>query len=558
MSEAVGLDIGADAIKFIRLRARNGSLELVRAGKVELRQLGRLDDGPEKRAALVNRVADALRRAGRGRAVFSIPGSSTIIRYLKMPAAPDWRVERLVRFEAEDQSTKTEPSAFDHGILAVPGRHYTVLLGIARERDVEAVLSMLGSRRSNADCDLPSLAVFNAYRHGHGPEEGTVLLLDIGAKETHICVADRGELYFARTVLGGGRKFTQAIAEALEVSFDDAERIKCEEGELFPEEELDERILSALTREATALSSAVEASILYCKAQTNLRKLDIKKILVTGGGSCLRGLNRFLADRLKFPAERLQVFRRLSLGRLKSEEIEELDSDEARFAASAGLAASRLAQSFAFSLLPEHEKQKQRFFARGLYLWYAAALAIVAGVFLVYGAVRNYYNASSELRRHNELLETARREIDDFEAIKKRHERLKQELEALRTRAYSGQDLLRCLSQLKKCTPDDVWLGQVGTVRPRLPGDKTGARRAQTTLQSARTIYIRGWARSKKSDRATIDLFMEMLAKLKQKKSLFADGRRLWSSFAEEKRDGYYYKEFVLEMRLADRRESDG
>ena len=67
MSETVGLDIGADAIKFVRLRARNGQLEVVRAGKVELLQLGRLEDGVEKRAALTNRVAEALASAGRGR-----------------------------------------------------------------------------------------------------------------------------------------------------------------------------------------------------------------------------------------------------------------------------------------------------------------------------------------------------------------------------------------------------------------------------------------------------------------------------------------------------------
>ncbi len=556
MSEAIGLDVGADAIKFVRLRARDGRLELLRAGKVELQQLGRLEDGPEKRVALGNRVNEALGSAGRGRTVFSVPGTSTIARYLRMPPAPDWRVERLVRFEAEEQSTKTEPSAYDHGVLAVPGANFTVLLGLARERDVEAALSNLGSRRSGADCDLPSLAVFNAYRHGHGPEEGTVLLLDIGARETHICVADGADLYFARTILGGGRKFTQAIAETLEVSFEDAERIKREEGDLFPEGETADRLREALTREATALCNGIDASILYCKAQTHFRKLEIRKILVTGGGSCLRGLDRFLSGRLKLPVERLEIFRRISLGRLKTEEIDELDANDTRFAASAGLAASRLQRSFAFSLLPEHEKEKRRFLGRGLYLWYAAAVAIVAGVALIYGAVRNYCDARAEFDRHKALLQEAKKEVAEFKALKRSHERRKHELEALRTRVYSGEDLLRCLSQLKKCTRDDIWLGQVTTLRPRLPGDDPGRRVAHTTFQSSRTIYIGGWARAK-SDTDAFNLFEDMLARLKEKKKLFADGRRLWHSFGIKKIGEQYQKGFLLEMRLTDKGEDN-
>jgi Tfp pilus assembly PilM family ATPase len=54
----------------------------------------------------------------------------------------------------------------------------------------------------------------------------TVALVDIGFKHTSVCVLDRGELALTRVVNIGGDKLTTGLAEAMSISYAEAEGIK--------------------------------------------------------------------------------------------------------------------------------------------------------------------------------------------------------------------------------------------------------------------------------------------------------------------------------------------
>jgi Tfp pilus assembly PilM family ATPase len=54
----------------------------------------------------------------------------------------------------------------------------------------------------------------------------TVALVDIGFKHTSVCVLDRGELALTRVVNIGGDKLTSGLAEAMSISYAEAEGIK--------------------------------------------------------------------------------------------------------------------------------------------------------------------------------------------------------------------------------------------------------------------------------------------------------------------------------------------
>jgi len=54
----------------------------------------------------------------------------------------------------------------------------------------------------------------------------TIALVDIGFKHTSVCVLDRGELALTRVVNMGGDKLTSGLAEALSISYAEAEGIK--------------------------------------------------------------------------------------------------------------------------------------------------------------------------------------------------------------------------------------------------------------------------------------------------------------------------------------------
>ena len=56
------------------------------------------------------------------------------------------------------------------------------------------------------------------------------LLLDLGHSKTTCCLLEDGRALASRSVKVGGRHLTEAIAADRGLSFDEAERAKCEEG----------------------------------------------------------------------------------------------------------------------------------------------------------------------------------------------------------------------------------------------------------------------------------------------------------------------------------------
>ena len=59
----------------------------------------------------------------------------------------------------------------------------------------------------------------------------SVALVDIGFKHSSICVLDRGELVLIRVVNFGGDKLTAGLAEAMNITYADAEGVKLASGQ---------------------------------------------------------------------------------------------------------------------------------------------------------------------------------------------------------------------------------------------------------------------------------------------------------------------------------------
>jgi type IV pilus assembly protein PilM len=131
--------------------------------------------------------------------------------------------------------------------------------------------------------------------------EGEEALVDVGAHITNICVHDRGVTRFVRILPSGGRDISVAIARALNIDDDDAERLKRgEELESATPSVADARGL-AMTR-AAGFVDEVRSSLQFYTAQTPGTRIG--RIVVTGGGSKLDGLLELFQERLPAPVDR--------------------------------------------------------------------------------------------------------------------------------------------------------------------------------------------------------------------------------------------------------------
>jgi type IV pilus assembly protein PilM len=117
---------------------------------------------------------------------------------------------------------------------------------------------------------------------------GTYGVINIGASSTSIGIAREGTVPFVRDIEIGGNNYTQAIATALSVSLDDAEKVKIME----PERELaSARAIEHVTRQ---LVGELSRSLMYYQTRGNGTQVD--SLFMCGGTSTTPGLGDAISE----------------------------------------------------------------------------------------------------------------------------------------------------------------------------------------------------------------------------------------------------------------------
>ncbi|MEI6235716.1 MAG: pilus assembly protein PilM [Planctomycetota bacterium] len=233
MSTAAGIDIGSEAIKGVALKAgKSGKVEVIAAGSMPIADLTRLPEGQDRSLAIGMKLRELVKttRLQADTRRIGASGGNTSIRYLQIPPVPPWRLEMLVKYEVEERSEEKEPNCSDFHVMDVPetNGHYTVIIGMCREAFANELLAQSkAGGLGEVEIDLESLALYAAYYHGHGfDSDKTVGIVDVGADDVTVLICKNGALYYARTMLGGGRRFTQNLADDLKLEWADADDLK--------------------------------------------------------------------------------------------------------------------------------------------------------------------------------------------------------------------------------------------------------------------------------------------------------------------------------------------
>jgi len=308
----IGLDIGSHAIKICQVAKSGETFKLLTLGSAKLPE-GAVEDGilqePEEVARVITNLINNLKIKEKKVAI-SISGYSVIVKKINLAVMDEKDLDEYIQTEVGQYIPfDIEDVYLDYQDLQTNTEDYDrtdVMLVAAKKEVVDGYLSLLQSAGLKVVIvDIGGFAMENIYDANYGLGEN-VALVDIGATKMSINIVSQGISVLARDVVVGSRQLTDQIQNRFGLTIDEAEGLKIGyEPVEEKQKDLDEIFSNTCTQWALELKKAID---LY---YTNNPDMALNKIILSGGGSRVQGLDQFFADEIGLQVEILNPFLRI-------------------------------------------------------------------------------------------------------------------------------------------------------------------------------------------------------------------------------------------------------
>ena len=320
----VGLDIGTDFIRAAQIKPSSSGNTLVSYGVVGM-PLGAVVEGeivdPQ---AVSGAIRELWKRAGlRVKDVaIGVSNQKVVVRLIDLPFMERDELAGAIQYQAQDYiPIPVEEAILDFQIIGdymTPSdEHMMEVLLVAAQRDMidNAVSAVEGAGLKMAQVDVTAFALVRSLLDAAGgwlsdeADAGEALgIVHITSGLTNIVVVERGIPRFTRVSAMAGNQFTQAIANVMNLTFDEAEELKIRAGlpdldvpaaaPTTAEEQAVRVAQEALERETNKFIAEVRRSLDYYLTQSTQVR-TIKRVYLTGTGSELKNLARYLEKGLQ-------------------------------------------------------------------------------------------------------------------------------------------------------------------------------------------------------------------------------------------------------------------
>lgn len=324
----VGLDIGTDHVRAAVLKSSSSGASLAGYARVAM-PMGAVVDGEiVDPAAVSSAIRELWRRPGiKGREVVTgVSNQKVVVRLIDLPFMERDELRGAIQYQAQDYiPIPVEEAILDFQIIGdymtQSDEHMMEVLLVAAQRDTieSAVAAVEGAGLRPSSIDVTSFAIvrstlgagLNLFSEDElGPGEA-VAVIHIGSGLTNIAVVEKDIPRFTRVSSLSGNQFTQAVANVLNLTFDEAEQIKIRAGlpdigahgqPAPPAGDTDaQRIHTAqetLEREVNKFIAEVRRSLDYYLTQTAQAR-TIRRIHLTGSSAQLAHMDTYLEKGLQ-------------------------------------------------------------------------------------------------------------------------------------------------------------------------------------------------------------------------------------------------------------------
>ncbi|WP_244928622.1 type IV pilus assembly protein PilM [Nocardioides sp. W7] len=343
-STLIGLDVGTSGVRAVELVPRRRSFAVKRFAEVPLPR-GAVRAGAVVDSAVLSESLRDLWSVGRFRSrrvVLGIANAGVLVRQVDLDWMPPEDFRRALRYQVQDVLPfPVEDANLDYYLLGEPElpdaqgvlhRKARVLLVAAARDLVDSLVTAVHGARLHVDAvDLMPFALVRARTpDGLTPAGAVEAIVDIGADLTSVVVHAGGVPRFVRVIAGlGGDTITHAVQQRYDWTWDDAESTKIALGlGGLPAIPADPRVpaegphpaQSTIAAAADQLVAEIEATLDFYRTSTMdpygaLEAVSIDRLLLTGAGSRLGGLDALLGERLGLAVSSLDVREHLRVGR---------------------------------------------------------------------------------------------------------------------------------------------------------------------------------------------------------------------------------------------------
>lgn len=304
--QVIGLDIGAASTKLAIVERHRSGARLVHTARLDQRDEG--IDGFELAEVLTDWLRQECPQVLETTA--AIPQTFVNMRVAEFPPADGKRLAEMAAYEVQQFSGLSDESflhAF-HPLDKAGGKgKQPVLLAICPETaalERADLVSELPVQLCNlAPSGAALAAAFRQLHPKQSGQHGVTLVLDLGASSTTFLIFDAGHFSYAGSVPYGAELFTDAMAHAMGIREDEAERLKRAQG-LKPADKLTPpQLIGCCSEFVSELFAALESWKFDGEAAV---RPTFDHVYLCGGGARLQGFDDYLAAELNCPVELLR------------------------------------------------------------------------------------------------------------------------------------------------------------------------------------------------------------------------------------------------------------
>jgi type IV pilus assembly protein PilM len=312
----IGLDISDLSIKFVQLKKAGKKIKIQALGKVDLPH-GLLENGEiinqKELAKYIKKLIarpDFGKVAGREAAI-CLPEGKTFLKIVEIDKQAADK-NKAVKSELEKNiPLPADELFFDWQTIGDSGHSQLILIGAAPKKLVSDHLELLKEARLSVSAvETEPISVCRCLLQSENPDyrgndKKNSAILDIGATDASLTFYSKNTILFSVSLPVSGEKITQKISAALEIDYEQAEKVKILYGLVNNNEETEaEKIIDAVVDD---LKIKCTGAITFFNHHFSAWG-PTEKIILCGGGANIKNLDKLIEKETGIATIRGDVF----------------------------------------------------------------------------------------------------------------------------------------------------------------------------------------------------------------------------------------------------------